>query len=57
MEGDRHAYVADGSVEVIRANLTGAKYTLAVRDYTFAAGLRTFADIARFAGPFNSQET
>ena len=29
-EGDRKSYVADGSVQVIRANLTGAKYTLAV---------------------------
>src|SRR5207302_7124761 len=28
-DGDRKAYVADGSVEVIGANLTGAKYTLA----------------------------
>jgi glycine betaine/proline transport system substrate-binding protein len=34
---------------VIRPKLTGAKYTLAVPAYTFAAGLRTFADIARFA--------
>jgi glycine betaine/proline transport system substrate-binding protein len=34
---------------VIQPNLTGAKYTLAVPAYTFAAGLRTFADIARFA--------
>src|SRR5205823_4191941 len=34
-EGDRKSYVADGSVEVIRANLTGAKYTLAVPAYTY----------------------
>ena len=46
---DRKGYVAEGSVVVIRPNLTGAKYTLAVPAYTFAAGLRTFADIARFA--------
>ncbi|GAB7536905.1 choline ABC transporter substrate-binding protein [Burkholderia sp. 3C] len=30
-------------------NLTGAKYTLAVPDYEYAAGLRSFADIAKFA--------
>ena len=49
MQEDRKGYVAEGSVVVIRPNLTGAKYTLAVPAYTFAAGLRTFADIARFA--------
>jgi glycine betaine/proline transport system substrate-binding protein len=54
MEGDRKSYLADGSVEVVRANLTGAKYTLAVPAYTYAAGLRTFADIPRFAGALNS---
>ena len=48
-EGDRKAYVEDGSVEVGRANLTGAKYTLAVPAYTYEAGLKTFADIERFA--------
>jgi glycine betaine/proline transport system substrate-binding protein len=54
MEGDRKSYVADGSVEVIRHNLTGAKYTLAVPAYTYAAGLRTFADIDRYAVQLNS---
>src|SRR5437899_769806 len=49
-DGDRKAYVADGSVEVIGANLTGAKYTLAVPSYTYEAGLRDFADIQHF-GP------
>jgi glycine betaine/proline transport system substrate-binding protein len=54
MEGDRKSYVADGSVEVIRHNLTGAKYTLAVPAYTYEAGLRSFADIQRFATQLNS---
>ena len=54
MEGDRKSYVADGSVEVIRHNLTGAKYTLAVPAYTYEAGLRTFADIQRYAPQLNS---
>ncbi len=48
-EGDRHKYIEDGSVVVIRANLTGAKYTLAVPAFTYAAGLHSFADIERFA--------
>ncbi len=30
-------------------NLTGAKYTLAVPAYAYAAGLRDFSDIRRFA--------
>ncbi len=46
---DRRPYLADGSVEVVRTNLAGAKYTLAVPAYTYAAGLRDFADIQRFA--------
>ncbi len=48
-ETDRKSYVAEGSVEVIRANLTGAKYTLAVPAYAYEGGLRSFADIERFA--------
>lgn len=48
-EQDRHSYIADGSVEIVRPNLVGAKYTLAVPAYTYAAGLTTFADIHRFA--------
>jgi glycine betaine/proline transport system substrate-binding protein len=47
---DRQPYLEDGSVEVVRANLTGAKYTLAVPAYAYDAGLRSFTDIARF-GP------
>jgi glycine betaine/proline transport system substrate-binding protein len=48
-EADRAKYIADGSVVELGANLTGAKYTLAVPAYTYAAGLRDFADIQRFA--------
>ena len=49
MEGDRKAYFEDHSIDVIGANLTGAKYTLAVPAYTYEAGLHDFADIRRFA--------
>jgi glycine betaine/proline transport system substrate-binding protein len=49
MEGDRKAYLDDHSIDVIGANLTGAKYTLAVPSYAYDAGLRGFADIKRFA--------
>jgi glycine betaine/proline transport system substrate-binding protein len=53
-EGDRKAYVAEGSVQVVGPNLTGAKYTLAVPAYTYEAGLKSFADIQRFAGPLKN---
>lgn len=43
-------YLADHSIDVVGANLTGARYTLAVPAYTYAAGLRSFQDIERF-GP------
>jgi choline ABC transporter permease protein len=55
MEADIRPYVADGSVEVVGANLTGAKYTLAVPAYTHEAGLRDFADIQRFAPELKNQ--
>jgi glycine betaine/proline transport system substrate-binding protein len=48
MEADRKPYLDDKSVEVLGANLEGAKYTLAVPAYTYDAGLKTFGDIAKF---------
>lgn len=49
MEADLAPYREDGTVEVVRANLEGAKYTLATLRYTADAGLTDFADIAEFA--------
>lgn len=49
MEGDLASYRDAGTVEVIQpANLTGAKYTLAVNKKAADAGLKDFADIAKF---------
>ena len=48
-EADRKHYVDEGSIVILGANLTGAKYTLAVPAYAYAAGLRDFSDIHRFA--------
>lgn len=48
MEGDRAKYVEAKTVDVLGANLEGAKYTLSVPTYLYDKGLRTFADIARF---------
>jgi len=49
----RQPYIDDGSIEVVRQNLTGAKFTLAVPAYSFAAGLKDFSDIARFGAALN----
>ncbi len=48
MEADIKPFREDGSVETVGANLEGAKYTLAVPKRTHDAGLKTFADIAKF---------
>jgi len=49
MENDRKAYVEDKSVAVVDANLPeGAKYTLAVPQYTYDKGLKSFEDIVKF---------
>ena len=53
MQEDRRPFLADGSVEVVGANLLGAKYTLAVPDYVAAAGVKTFSDLRRFADRFH----
>jgi glycine betaine/proline transport system substrate-binding protein len=48
MEADIRPYLDAGTVEQLGANLEGAKYTLAVPAYAAEAGLKDFADIAKF---------
>ena len=48
MEADIKPYLDNKTVEDVVTNLTGAKYTLAVPQSTFDAGLKSFADIAKF---------
>ena len=55
MEADIAPFKADGSVEVVRANLEGAKYTLAVPKYLADQGLKDFADIAKFKDQLDGQ--
>jgi len=55
MEADIKPYREDGSVETVSANLEGAKYTLAVPKYTYDAGLKSFADIAKFKDSLNGK--
>ncbi|SNB78369.1 glycine betaine/proline transport system substrate-binding protein [Arboricoccus pini] len=48
MENDIAPYRKDGSVETLRANLEGAKYTLAVPTYLAQQGLTDFSKIKDF---------
>lgn len=55
MEADIKPYLEEGSVESIHTNLEGAKYTLAVPKTVFDAGVKSFADIAKYADKFDSK--
>jgi len=55
MEADIKPYLEAGTVETIHKNLVGAKYTLAVPKTVYDAGVKTFADIAKFADKFESK--
>jgi glycine betaine/proline transport system substrate-binding protein len=55
MEADVRPFLDDGSVENVRANLEGAKYTLAVPKYLAEQGLKDFADIAKFREQLEGQ--
>ena len=49
MEADIRPYLDDGTVDSTGINLEGAKYTLAVPQHTYDAGLTDFAEIAAFS--------
>ncbi len=49
MEGDIAPYRDTGTVDTVRANLEGAKYTLATNAAGAALGIKDFADIATHA--------
>jgi glycine betaine/proline transport system substrate-binding protein len=48
-------YEAGGSVEEVRVNLQGAKYTFAVPTYVWEAGVRDFRDLQKFADRFDKK--
>lgn len=45
----------EGSIETVRVNLTGAKYTFAVPAYVWEAGVKDFKDLAKFADKFDQK--
>lgn len=55
MEGDIAKYRDSGKVDVLQANLVGAKYTLAVPKYVYDAGVHSFADLAKYADKFHNR--
>ncbi|MDB6084133.1 MAG: glycine/betaine transporter substrate-binding protein, partial [Gammaproteobacteria bacterium] len=55
MQEDRKPFFDDGSVQIVRANLAGAKYTLAVPAYVAAAGVKNFADLSARADRFEKK--
>jgi len=55
MEGDVRPYLESGDVETVITNLEGAKYTLAVPQYVYDAGVTSFADIAKHSDKFDGR--
>ncbi|WP_255611710.1 choline ABC transporter substrate-binding protein [Marinobacterium arenosum] len=53
MEGDIAKYRKAGTVETVRANLEGAKYTLAVNKEAYDQGVKSFADLVKFKDKFD----
>lgn len=51
----RAPLVAEHSIDVVGANLEGAKYTLATPTYAYDAGLKSFADIHNFSEPLKGK--
>lgn len=49
MQADIQPYLDKGTVQTLRANLHGAKYTLAVTAATYAGGVHSFADLSQYA--------
>ena len=48
-------YKKDGSIENVRLNLTGAKFTFAVPTYVWEAGVKDFSDLHKFADKFGKK--
>ena len=55
MGADIAKYREAGTVETVRANLEGAKYTLAVPKYVYDAGIKRFSDLVKNADKFKNR--
>ncbi|WP_116134869.1 choline ABC transporter substrate-binding protein [Trinickia diaoshuihuensis] len=48
-------FVESHAIDVLHANLTNAKFTLAVPDYVAAAGVHSFADLSKYGDKFDDK--
>lgn len=48
-------FIDSHAIDLLHANLTNAKFTLAVPDYVAAAGVHTFADLAKYGSKFDDK--
>nr|WP_271412162.1 choline ABC transporter substrate-binding protein [Pseudomonas sp. Q1-7] len=55
MEQDIRPYLEKGTVETLGANLTGAKYSLAVNQAAWDGGVKRFADLSTFREQLGSK--
>jgi len=55
MTADITPYFKEKSIELIRTNLKGAKYTLAVPKYVYDAGVKSFADLQKYHQKFKRE--
>jgi glycine betaine/proline transport system substrate-binding protein len=55
MTNDIKDYTADGSVETVSVNLTGAGYGIVVPTYVADAGVKTLTDLGKFKDKFNGK--
>ena len=53
MDNQVQPYIKQGHIDDIHQNLVGAKYTYAVPDYVYEAGVHSFNDLAKYADKFN----
>ncbi|MGR0277937.1 choline ABC transporter substrate-binding protein [Marinomonas dokdonensis] len=55
MQADIEPYLQAGTVEDLGPNLMGAKYTLAVSKAAYDAGVKSFADLAKYRKEFSGR--
>lgn len=55
MAADVKPYLKDGSIQIIGTLLKNARYTLAVPEYVYQAGVRSFVDLDRFKDRFKGK--
>ncbi|MFD1972511.1 choline ABC transporter substrate-binding protein [Trinickia caryophylli] len=48
-------FIDSHAIDLLHANLTNAKFTLAVPDYVAAAGVHSFADLAKYGDKFDDK--